>query len=347
MADQIVTLNATLIIFCCVILSVFLIFLRSQKRIVNRMLAGFLLLLAFDASGWIINSPSFQQSWLNAFRFSSNFLQMPLFLGFIYGSCFTGFKLAPKHILHILPFAAALYFTLAGNQLWAQPLSPGVFQSAFISPAEWRVFDWGLTAQYYLYIAAAVYILWQYRKIFTAHYSNTGSRTYFWLCCLVGSSLFASTFVQLKAFAASSQWQSEFQMLQIFISFFALCVVIWITLSALFMPQLFQAIDRNLLEQTPTKQKPNAQEQKRRNQDIERVSKHMAEEQPFLEPELTLQDLAGRLNMPAHQLSSLLNNAAGESFFNFVNRHRIEFAKTALLNQTKKIHHPNHLRGRI
>src|SRR5262249_56813308 len=49
----------------------------------------------------------------------------------------------------------------------------------------------------------------------------------------------------------------------------------------------------------------------------------MEREQPWKESELTLPDLAGRLNSTPHKLSAVLNSQMGQTFYDFVNGYRV------------------------
>ncbi len=49
----------------------------------------------------------------------------------------------------------------------------------------------------------------------------------------------------------------------------------------------------------------------------------MTEETPYLNPELTLSLLAGKLNIPQHHLSYLLNQVINQSFRDYINHYRI------------------------
>jgi transcriptional regulator GlxA family with amidase domain len=55
----------------------------------------------------------------------------------------------------------------------------------------------------------------------------------------------------------------------------------------------------------------------------ERLETVMTLEKPWLENDLTLPTLAERANLPPHHLSQVLNEALGETFFDFINRHRV------------------------
>jgi AraC-like DNA-binding protein len=64
----------------------------------------------------------------------------------------------------------------------------------------------------------------------------------------------------------------------------------------------------------------------------------MQDEKPFLEPELTLQQLAARLSLKPKMLSLVINEKLGRNFFDFINHYRIEEAKRMLTNpEDKKI----------
>ncbi|NLE36327.1 MAG: helix-turn-helix domain-containing protein [Bacteroidales bacterium] len=57
----------------------------------------------------------------------------------------------------------------------------------------------------------------------------------------------------------------------------------------------------------------------------------MKTDKPYLDPELTIYTLAKLLDIPSHQLSRLLNNHLNQSFFEFVNRYRVDEFRSLLL----------------
>jgi AraC-like DNA-binding protein len=65
---------------------------------------------------------------------------------------------------------------------------------------------------------------------------------------------------------------------------------------------------------------------------IEKLYRHMDTERPFLNPELTVQDLSKQLNIPRHHLTEILNNDIGKNFFNFINEYRVNEVKKRLLD---------------
>jgi len=61
-----------------------------------------------------------------------------------------------------------------------------------------------------------------------------------------------------------------------------------------------------------------------------RLAKIMKTDKPFLNHSLTIKELADKINVPAYQLSQLINEHFGQNFFEFINSHRIEEAKQRL-----------------
>ncbi len=60
---------------------------------------------------------------------------------------------------------------------------------------------------------------------------------------------------------------------------------------------------------------------------IIQVKNYIAEKKPYLNEQLTLTLLAGELKIPRNQLSYIINNDLGESFYSLINKYRIEEVK--------------------
>ncbi|MBD3226213.1 MAG: helix-turn-helix domain-containing protein [Caldithrix sp.] len=62
----------------------------------------------------------------------------------------------------------------------------------------------------------------------------------------------------------------------------------------------------------------------------EHLSQLMTTEKPYLNSGLTIKNLADRLNIPAYRLSQVINEQAGQNFFDFVNQFRIREVQNRL-----------------
>ena len=67
-------------------------------------------------------------------------------------------------------------------------------------------------------------------------------------------------------------------------------------------------------------------------QDKKSILDYMENQKPYLNPELTLPELAAQLSMKTNDLSYFLNEHLGENFYRFVNRYRVEESKKLLLD---------------
>jgi AraC-like DNA-binding protein len=60
---------------------------------------------------------------------------------------------------------------------------------------------------------------------------------------------------------------------------------------------------------------------------IDKAIAYMEQKKPYLDPELSLSNLAKALEMSRSQLSQLINEGVGENFYDFVNKYRVEEVK--------------------
>ena len=69
---------------------------------------------------------------------------------------------------------------------------------------------------------------------------------------------------------------------------------------------------------------------------LQRLLRHMETEKPYVDGELTLPKLAGRLSIPAPHLSQTINERLQQNFFDFINTYRVEEAKRRLLDPARQ-----------
>lgn len=83
---------------------------------------------------------------------------------------------------------------------------------------------------------------------------------------------------------------------------------------------------------------PDQQEEDEEVLLVKELLEVMQKDKPFLNPELTLANLASRLRVSPDRLSSVLNGRINRNFFDFVNHYRIEeFKKVSTLAANKNI----------
>jgi YesN/AraC family two-component response regulator len=69
---------------------------------------------------------------------------------------------------------------------------------------------------------------------------------------------------------------------------------------------------------------------------LQKLSRYMEVQKPYLKPELTLQQLAEELQIPVDHLSQVINEKTSYDFSNYINFYRIEAVKRELSNPLLK-----------
>ncbi len=68
----------------------------------------------------------------------------------------------------------------------------------------------------------------------------------------------------------------------------------------------------------------------------EKLIAYMNSDKPYLDPDLTLTDLAKQLDISRNQLSEVINTGIGDNFYNFINKYRIDEVKQLIRDDSKK-----------
>ncbi|OCA79196.1 hypothetical protein BBH99_19750 [Chryseobacterium contaminans] len=296
-----------IIFFLFLLLSFFLITVKAERKLPNYLFAAFLLVSVIDLSGFFLSPP--ENNIIQGLKVSSILLQMPLYYLYVNAACYYNFVLQRKHLLHAVPFL--FFFSL--------------FSIFGISKQTDQWFDIVSIVQYYCYILAVFWVLGTFRKVYRENYSNNHHLTYKWLFQTTVIFLIGNFFVLLRGFVKDDN--SILMGLYTFSSLFVLFVISWFVLNALYRPNLFSGIDKDL--------EPIQSESEIRNEPekLKPLLDFMKTEKPYLDDKLTLQKLAEQMNMPEKQLSLLINQHIGKHFFDFINEFRINDAKVLLREQ--------------
>lgn len=296
-----------IIVFLFLLLSVFLITAKSERKLPNYLFAAFLLISVVDLSGFFL--PPSDNNIIKGFKLSSILLQMPLYYLYVNSACYYNFTISRKHLLHGLPF---LFFFL-------------LFSIAGISGQNGKIFDIVSTVQYYCYIISVFLVLRTFRRLYRENYSSNHHLTYKWLLQTTILFLIGNFFVLIRGFVEDNK--AIYLALYTFTSLFVLFVICWFVLNALYRPNLLAGINKNLV---PVK---IAEIPKEKPEELKNLLTFMKTEKPYLDDKLTLQKLAEQVNLPEKQLSLLINQHTGKHFFDFINEFRINDAKKLLRDQ--------------
>ena len=331
------SLTALVAIFISLLLSTFLLTVKSQNRLANVLFASFIMLCAIDISGIITGQYFTSKPDLFLFFKSFSFLIFPSFFFYVLAICYKNYTLKLKSLLHVAPFV--LYNLLL---FCAVLFDENDLIQLIAHKWLWIAVAFLLKLQALLYLIAAIHVLNKYKKIFLENYANGSIAIYSWLLRIVIIFSITLPFTILKEFLLLGNYQLIFSWIIAALTATVLLMLSWFFLKALYSPELFRGIDPQI---KPSKKLLNsASESKPLETEldlnsallVERLSEYMIAKEPFLESTLTLQDLALQINIPARELSFLINQHIGQHFFDFINKYRIEKALEILKKSSSK-----------
>lgn len=336
-------------VFISLLLALFLFTVKTQHKLSNRLLACFIIMSGIDISGFI--SYYFLNDYpdIGMFRLQTVFLIIPFFYLYVLSVCYSDFKLKPKHLLHVIPFVITNLVVTPRFYLADLP-DKELFISHYIQLPEAIFIQVSATLQITFYLIAAFVVLKKSKKIYLENYTEPTIITYAWLfqlTSLLSVEYFIAFIKNLLKFTGYTNINDNAHLIVGFAVFGVLC---WFVLKALHYPDLFRGVDSKLrlvqdilpepkygTNQPDTDQRNTGQPQADKlTVKIAQLKEFMAQTEPYLEPSLTVQDLADQMKMPVRDLSILINHHLDQHFFDFINEYRIQKAMEILKDPLKR-----------
>jgi AraC-like DNA-binding protein len=327
-------------VFVSLLLAFFLLTVKTENKLANRLFAWFFIFSAIDLSGFFIDAANRIQLNLEIFRSTACLLGMPLFYLFVLAVCYSDFRLKWKHLLHVLPFIV-INLVFIPRIYMSLDVDKDIFTATLNQMPEIYFIQIVIEFQYAFYIVSVFLILRKYREIYLENYANPSTETYKWLFQITCVFLIAHSIVALKNLLRYSGFREIFLWANVLVGTIALFITCWFIMKALNHPELFRGVNsklkltKDILPEVEEKSEPtNVQDHLTVNQ-IARLKQYMAEKEPFLDPSLTIQELANQIDIPVRDLSVLINHKMNQHFFDFVNEYRIQKAMIILKDQSK------------
>lgn len=307
---------------------------RRENRFANVILSGvvaaglfFQFVLYLKGSGLIEEYPRFRRA-----GFPASLLDAPLLYLYVLSLTVPGFRWTRRHFLHFLPFVLGLLWYLAffgfplDSALWN---SSQAFQSERYARTVIGVFVSGA------YLFACLRHLRGYRSYVLLYFSELRRVRLRWLQWLL--ILFTGPWlVELIDVLTGPEVTMERYVVPLVTVIILLIGFFGLKQSVIFAPD--QTWDVPPPQKAPPRRETIAGEGRNELFSEDELVRHkegleklMAEQKPYLNPELRLFDLAKGLGLKAYQASELINRGFGTNFYEYVNRYRVEEAKRRLL----------------
>lgn len=328
-----------LVIFQSLLFSVLLASVNIGNRRANLILAGFVLALGLDAFDTLIYwSPSIKQVYLQGqvhifywLKFSV-YLAAPLLYLYVKVVIHTEYQFQQKDLKHLIPIALFPIFILS---LYAS-LNPqervlGISQYGLLYnlPA----FQFHLWTRHILYVGyglASIRLLHQYQEEIKQRFSNIDKIDVFWLKLLIGGFLTIWAWVfaaYMLTFFNYSAWLGN--IIGISGNLFSFVFV-----NTLVLYSIAKA-GRGTRAATETAAPDPVESKVSDAQDaaiVYQVTQLVEKNKLFLDPELTLDQLADSARLSPRKISSAINRHCEQNFFDYINSFRVK-AAVAILDQ--------------
>ena len=300
---------------------------KGQRAYSNRLLAsGILISTSYLLSLIPLHSPELASLSLLRLGGISVFLFGPALYLYVRTMSDAGFRLQPRHLIHALPYCLIL---LDGFHAFG-PLV-GDHETFLISRPKL------VGVMYYLlllaYLLASTLRLYRFNWLIENKYSSLEGVSLRWLRTLVMLCLLLAL---VGLFFAVSRWlfESVSWPQQVFSISIMVSVYYLIAFFAITQPEVFNAP----LEEAPVVAAARYETSSLTTEQSlalwVQLEDAMAADNPYLENQLKISALAEKLDVPVSHLSQTINQQGDCSFFEYINRYRVEAACKVLASET-------------
>lgn len=120
--------------------------------------------------------------------------------------------------------------------------------------------------------------------------------------------------------------------------FFLLFLIVWVmTFHGVSQEPGFASVSTDMLSNEKPKYVRSALNEERAKNIAKKLEQAITDDRVFLDDTLTLYKLAKHLGVPSQYLSQTLNQTLNTTFFDYVNKARIDAAKPMLLNSSDTV----------
>jgi len=299
-----------------------LLFRKDNNRQANIFLAMFAIAKVLCLS----NMQSYQLYDLtftyfpHAFIFGRSFTIMWGPLLYLYTRSLTqsDFSFRPVHLLHFfIPFTDLTFWAIRFH-LHSAAAKRLLITSEGLYPQLYNhLYSAYLVISILTYTIISLLMVWKYRKFLMEHVSNTGAINLSWLYVVLFG--FLAKWL-LDVILILHQWFPLGIMME---SFYTSRIILFIFVNILLLKSMLQVNLQYRYEAKPRYQSSRLSKSEI-NEYLERLNQYMRKAKPYLDPDISLPELARQTGIPARSLSQIINESLQKNFYDFINSYRIE-----------------------
>ena len=313
----------SLAIITAIFLLIFSAFAFSRKNgsvLRHRILASFLLANALYIIDFclpvIINVTGINLLWFNGIGTAFGFLFGPLLYFYTKSITQKDFHFKKTDSIHFAIFLIIILLTLIK------------FQFTYV------YLYFALYLQITPYMIVCIKLILNYHHTLKNYFSSINKLNLTWMLYVVGA-FFVMWILDLINFTLYNLHLTS-RGFGLYLTFFSLMInfifAILIFYRALQHPEIFAGIGEDEKQQKYEHSRLTDEE---KVEYLEKLVDYFKKDKPFLNPELTITEVARKLNVSVKYLSQVINESLGKNFYDFINSYRIEEAKRQLANESK------------
>ncbi|MFZ0455771.1 MAG: helix-turn-helix domain-containing protein [Ignavibacteriaceae bacterium] len=314
-------------------LTPFLLFNKQKKGLSNKILALFLFTKALCISNFISFRlfPYTLEYFPHAFWFGSSFTVLwgPGVYFYTRSLVNIDFKFKKKDFVHLIPFAAHFIYLLFAFHLYnAETKRHLILDQAVFSPIAVQIITGLIHLIIFSYLIASLLVILKYRSNIKNSFSSIKEINLSWMIfVLAGFSIKWSADVWMYFNGISGLSQEIPLIVSRLLLFLFINIVIY---KGLKQPEIFSGI----IEAKPVKRPFLSKSLEEKY--LQKLSSFMEEKKPFLNPDVTLMDIAEQVKIPYRSLSEVINNSLNKNFYDFINNYRINESKKLLIEKSNR-----------
>lgn len=338
-------LTSFLIVFISLMLAFFLFTVKSDNRTGNYLLAFYLLINAISVSSFFYHRYFDVHPTIEMLRIEiGSFLPKPLLFLFVLSIIYSNFQLKYQHLVHLIPMLISTIILLPNFYITNLQSKILFFDN---HARNWEGTFSTILAHFQslFYIIAIFTILVRYKRVLNENFSKSNRFNLNWLLQLNIILTFLFVVATTKNILKYYNFSDSIDFLRLLTAIVILIFTCWLVLKALYAPKIFKGIDSHLQllsNFTNKRQSESAQNISKvdlaSNEILAHLKEFMFNEEPFLDPELTIQNLADQLKIDSRELSITINQRLNQNFYQFISGYRISKAiKLLELEENKKL----------
>ncbi len=334
MLSNVGVILSLLVAFQMLFTSLFLFTHKKGNRTNNALLGIILLLFSLNMGDFTLRVSGYQFPWtiLHLIDDAFFFLYGPLFYFYTIRLAQHEVKWRKQYLLHFILFGLFVLFFGWQFFLSSELDDPGIFEQVISGQVPWWIFL--ISSTIYLHIFVYLWMSWKllvrYRRTVREQFSNLSKINLDWLEFLVRAFAVITAVALLHNLMPMAQNLTIYYGSILALLLFSLLFVNRILVKALNQPEIFSRVEEETRYATSQLQDHEIDAYQMQ------LVHQMESEKQYLNPDLTLKDLASQLDISARYLSQIINQRFDKNFFDFVNGYRCEEVKAILSREDDK-----------